>query len=501
MKNSCGVPDTSSDQYNDSLKLREGDMPKSTENEKRTIRQRALERRKRLSHAPARRTDTAFLERLERQEAKDGGGSAVPWSLKTAASWSWRIIVVCIALVIIGRVLTFFSTILLAILVAVLLTVLMEPILRFYRSKLRMPRTLAAAVTLITFILIVAGLVGGAGASIVSGFSDLSDKAVAGFDQLLDWLSEGPLGIGAEQIDTYVSELQSTLSSNASMIAGGVVSATGSLVSFFTGLILALFTMFFFLKDGRKIWFYIVRLFPEQARDDANEAGVRAWYTIGAYTRTQIQVAFIDAVGIAGVAAALQVPLWFPIGVLVFVGSFVPIVGAFVTGAIATLVALVDQGVTAAILMLVGVLLVQQIEGNFLQPFLQGNKLSLHPVVVVVAVAGGSAFAGIFGALFAVPLVAVVNVVVNYLVGRDMYPELNYDPNRPGGPPEAFDEYISASDEKLAMRAEKAEAMSKAGDDTPSAAELTHELDVEDDGGEETTPDTSGTDDGQEAAK
>src|SRR5699024_287222 len=130
-----------------------------------------------------------------------------------------------------------------------------------------------------------------------------------GFDQLLDWLAESPLGISTDQIQQYVDELQSQLSANAGNIAGGVMAATGSLVSFFTGLILALFTMFFFLKDGRKMWFYTVRLFPVSARDDVNEAGIRAWYTIGAYTRTQMQVAAIDAVGIAAVAAALGLSL------------------------------------------------------------------------------------------------------------------------------------------------------------------------------------------------
>lgn len=462
-------------------------MPQSTGDDKRTIKQRALERRKRLSQGPVQRTDTAFQSRQEVPEDQEGG-SSVPWALKAAASWSWRIILVALALAVIGRVLTFFSVILLAILIAILLTVLTEPIMRFCRSKLRMPRTLAAVVTLISFLVIVGTLVGGAGASIASGFSDLADKAADGFNELLDWLAESPLGLDSTVINQYVDEIQSQLSENASVIAGGVVSATGSLVSFFTGLILALFTMFFFLKDGRKMWFYVVRLFPARARNDVNEAGIRAWYTIGAYTRTQIQVAFIDAVGIAAVAAILGVPLWFPIGVLVFVGSFIPIVGAFVTGAIATLVALVDQGVADAILMLLGVLLVQQIEGNVLQPFLQGSKLSLHPVVVVVAVAAGSSVAGIFGALFAVPIVAVVNVVINYLVGHDMYPELNYDPNRPGGPPEALDEYFVASDAKLAKKAQKAQARNR----ERVAAELGNGNNSDDSSshvGEETGPD------------
>ena len=159
--------------------------------------------------------------------------------------------------------------------------------------------------------------------------------------------------------------------------------------------------------------------------------------TIGNYTRTQAIVAAVDAVGIGIVAMLLKTPisLAFPIAVVVFLFSFIPIVGAFLSGFLAVVIVLVNtQSVGFALLMLAGVILVQQIEGNVLQPVLQGNALNMHALAVVLIVAGGSALAGIIGALFAVPLAAAINTAILYLRGHDTYPYLNRMQDRPGGP-------------------------------------------------------------------
>jgi predicted PurR-regulated permease PerM len=190
------------------------------------------------------------------------------------------------------------------------------------------------------------------------------------------------------------------------------------------GALIALFCTFFFLHDPRGIWGWIVGLLPLSARERVNQAGRRGAVTLAAYTRTQILVAAVDAVGI-GIGAVFFVPsLALPIAILVFVGSFVPVVGAIVTGAIAVVVVLVSNGWVAALIMLGVVLLVQQIESHALQPFLMGQAVSLHPVAVILAVAAGSFAAGIIGALFAVPLAAVLNTVILYLNGHDKFPEL-----------------------------------------------------------------------------
>jgi putative heme transporter len=193
------------------------------------------------------------------------------------------------------------------------------------------------------------------------------------------------------------------------------------------GALISLFCTLFFLHDGRHIWAWVVGLLPRHSRERVHQAGRRGLVTLGGYTRTQILVALVDAVGIGLGAVVLGVPLALPLAALVFIGSFIPIVGALATGFIAILVALVAQGPADALWMLVIVLVVQQIEGHVLQPLLMGHAVSLHPVAVILAVAAGSLAAGIVGALFAVPIVAVLNTVILYLHGHDKFPDLGVD--------------------------------------------------------------------------
>ena len=237
------------------------------------------------------------------------------------------------------------------------------------------------------------------------------------------------------------------LKNNSEQIIGGVLNASSSITSFFAGFILTFFALFFFLKDGRGIWHWCIRLLPPRYRDDANEAGIRAWVTIGNYARTQAIVALVDAVGIAIFAACLKTPLSlvFPIAALVFLGAFIPIVGALLSGSIAVLVVLVNTGsFVMALIMLAGVLLVQQVEGHILQPLLQGNALNMHALAIVLLVAGGTALGGIPGALFSVPLAAAVNAMILYIRGHDIYPYLVSMDERPGGPLRPFSEYSEA---------------------------------------------------------
>ena len=206
-----------------------------------------------------------------------------------------------------------------------------------------------------------------------------------------------------------------------------------------------LFCLFFFLKEGRSIWLWCVRLLPAPARVPVHESAIRGWATFGSYVRTQIQVAAIDATGIALGAFFLGVPLAIPIGVITFFAAFVPILGALTSGVIAVLVAAVNGGLTKAVIMLVIILVVQQVESNILQPFMMSNAVSLHPVAVMLVITAGSAIAGIAGAIFSVPIAAFINATVLYLHGYDPMPELATAQDRPGGPPGILEEKIAAS--------------------------------------------------------
>ncbi|WP_454084577.1 AI-2E family transporter [Georgenia sp. Marseille-Q6866] len=391
---------------------------------------------------PARRSDSleeppvvARVVHESRLGEDDSAELAVPLPVRAAAAWSWRVLAIAAAAALVGYLVIVFKTVVVAFVVAILLAVLLDPVSAWLRKRLRVPRTLAAMITLLGTLAVVVGLLTMAGRSVIAGFTDLADQASQGFSELVSWLSDGPLGIDESQVQAWLDEGLSALESNSGVLVSGALAATTSVTQIVSGGLISIFCLFFFLREGRRIWQWFVRLAPARTRDRVNEAGIRGWITLGGYARTQILVALADSIGIGLGAAILGLPLVLPLTILVFLGSFIPIVGALVTGAVAVLVALVDQDVQTAVIMLLIVLLVQQIEGNVLQPWLMGNAVSLHPVAVLLAVTAGTGVAGILGALLAVPIAAVVNTVVLYLHGHDKHPRAATDWHRPGGPP------------------------------------------------------------------
>ena len=369
--------------------------------------------------------------------------------LRVAAAWSWRILIVIVTVSVIVWGLRYVASIVVAVLVALLLALLLAPLLSFLRGKLHMGKTSSAAVGLVSGLILVTGLMAIALGQVVAQLPALVSQTLGGLDDLLAWVQDGPLGLDFAFLDGFLESFQDDLTSvlrnYGGVIASEAWSFATSVVSLAASALIALFTLFFMLKDGRSMWIWFLRCLPKQWREQTNEAGIRGWVTLGSYIRTQLKVAGIDAIGIGLGAFALGVPAAIPIMVLVFFFSFIPIVGAFISGAVAVLLALVNNGVTSAIIMLLVVLAVQQIESNVLQPWLMSNAVSLHPVAVVLAVTAGSAVAGIVGAIFAVPLLAFINVTLMYLHGHDMFPELVTDDNRPGGPPGSLQEQITAS--------------------------------------------------------
>ena len=260
----------------------------------------------------------------------------------------------------------------------------------------------------------------------IDGVPQLTDNASEGIRQIQEWARTGPLHLSDEQVDEAIDSAQNWINSNtSSLTATGVATAT-TLFEVLTGALLVLFATFFFLRDGRKIWRFIVRLFPVNARWSLSDAGDASWATLGSYVRATVLVAFIDATGIGLALVILDVPFPFPLAALVFLGAFIPIVGASVSGAVAVLVALVDQGWVIALIVLGAVILVQQIEGHILQPLIMGRAVAIHPLVVIIGIASGVVLAGIVGALVAVPLIAVLNTGIRRLGRR-----------RPEVPPDA----------------------------------------------------------------
>ncbi|MBT2584605.1 AI-2E family transporter [Arthrobacter sp. ISL-95] len=350
--------------------------------------------------------------RSERQIAED-----IPYGVRIAAAWSWRaglILLMIGALVwLLGKV----SFLIIPVMVAALLAGLLHPVVAWLRNR-KVPNGGAVAITVLAFIGVIGGALALVGRQLVTGFGALWQEALAGIQQIQTWLADGPLHLTADQIDQYISDGADALQNNSSSILSGALSFGSTAGHFAAGLVLALFILIFFLLEGPRIWAFMVRLLPKSARRATDGAGRRGWTSMVSYVRIQMFVAFVDAVGIGVGAAIIQVPLALPLAVLVFIGSFIPVVGALVTGAIAVLLALVANGPINALIMLAIVLVVQQLESHILQPLVMGKAVALHPVAVILSVAAGSYLAGIPGALFAVPLLAVVNTAVRYIAGR-----------------------------------------------------------------------------------
>ena len=332
------------------------------------------------------------------------------------------------------RALGFLEVVVIPIVVAMLIAALVVPVVGLM-ARTGLPRGVAALLVVVGGIVFVAALLTYAGQQVANGANDLADQTVKGLGEIKDWLKTGPLHATDSQINDYIDRAQKAITDRTTSGGNvvGRVGEVGTAVSHvFAGLFITLFATYFFLADGDRIWSWIVRIAPRAARGQVDASGRVAWISLTQFVRATVIVAAVDAIGTMIVAAILGVPFVAAIGVLVFLGAFVPLVGATVAGSVAVLVALVDQGPVTALLMLGGVILVQQVEAHGLQPFLLGRWVSVHPLGVIVAIATGVLVAGIAGALVAVPLAAALNAVVQHLasgtaVGGDAKEELAED--------------------------------------------------------------------------
>jgi putative heme transporter len=304
-------------------------------------------------------------------------------------------------------------------LIAIILACALWPLVRLTRRV--MSNMLAAGTVFLGSLLVLGGVGTGLVFSVINEWSNLVDQAVEGFNQLRQVVDDtvGALGltIDQEQIDDAIDTVTGFLTS--AEFGTGAVMTIGAAGTFFTGLVLLLVFLFFFLKDGDRIWAFVISWTPLHFRDKWIASGDRVQQTFGGYIRGTAIVAAADAVGITLALLILQVPLALPLGMVVFLGGFIPIVGATVAGVLATLVALVANGPLVALIVLAVVILVQQLESNFLQPVVMAQALNLHALVILMALTGGTVLSGIVGAVLAVPLTAAAWGVIKVWSGRD----------------------------------------------------------------------------------
>lgn len=340
--------------------------------------------------------------------------AAIPWGMRVAAEAGWRLLVLAGTLWVLMRIISAVQLVVLAFVAALLITALLQPTVARLR-RLGLPRGLATALTAIAGFVIM-GLVGWFVVwQVLENLGDLSDRVRDGIDELKVWLLDSPFHVTESQINDIAKNLSDTIGTNTEEITSAGLQGVTVMVEILTGMLLAMFSTLFLLYDGKRIWNWSLKLVPAQARDGVAGAGPRAWRTLTAYVRGTVLVALIDAIFIGLGIYILDVPMAVPLAVFIFLFAFIPLVGAVISGALAVVVALVTQGVFSALMVLIVVLAVQQIEGHVLQPFILGRAVRVHPLAVVLAVAVGGMTAGIGGAVVAVPLVAVTNTVVGYL--------------------------------------------------------------------------------------
>lgn len=340
----------------------------------------------------------------------------IPNGLDYLAGLSWRLLAIAGVIALAVFLVIQLKVIVIPFLAAILVTALLFPLVQLL-DKTGMKRGISVSISLIALLVIVGGLGFLVVREIRSASPELSERLSVIVEDTRTTLSQEPFNIGTDEINIYIDDAVDYAQDNSGVLASGLLSFGSAATNVITGVFLALFAVIFMLLDGKNIWRWVVTLFPKQNRTRLFEAGEKGWKTLINFVKSQVAVAGVDAVGIGLGALLLQVPLAIPIAVMVFLGSFIPVVGAIITGAIAVIIALVFNGWVAALLMLGVVLLVQFIESQILQPFLIGKAVSVHPLAIVLAVAIGGFIAGIPGALFSVPIVAVLNVMVAHLMG------------------------------------------------------------------------------------
>ncbi len=344
----------------------------------------------------------------------------LPYPVRLAAGWSVCLLLIAAGVWLIGQGVSKLALVVGPVAVAILLAAMLRPLVD--RIPDRVPRLLAAVVVVVGVIAAVMAAVALVASQLASGIPTMRNQIAAGIDRGIDWLEEGPLHITADRLQAAVDQARSWLTHHSDLLASGAVQVGHTAVESVASILLCLVSLLFFLYQGEKMWEFFVRWVPAAGRAHFDTAFRHGWNSLGAYTRTQLAVAAINAVGVGLGALVLRVPFVIPIVVVVFFTSFVPIVGTLIGGMIPVVLALVDRGVGIALIMLLIIVAVHLTESHVLQPLLMGHAVALHPLAVILVVAAGTYLFGIVGALFAVPLTAMVNSIVRYLVNRDTGP-------------------------------------------------------------------------------
>jgi len=371
-----------------------------------------------MSFGRRRNNDVGVARTPAAASAKTPEDSVTP-GLRVAAAYSWRILAVLGVIAVFVFLVIEFRVIVIPFLVALLVSALLVPLVNLL-TRHGWPKWLAVVLAVVGALLVISGLIFIVYAQIRAGFPNLQERSIAAYESLKQFLADSPLHLKDSDITGYLDQFLQSIQQGGQVVINGALSVGSTAGRLVAGFLLVLFATILILIDGKGTWAWVVRLFPRNARPALDGSGKAGWLTLTTFVKVQIFVAAVDATGIGLGAWILGLffggfPLVIPIAIAVFLGSFIPVVGAVLSGSIAVFVALVYLGPVPALIMVGIVLLVQLVEGHLLQPLVMGTAVKVHPLAIVFAVAAGALVAGIPGALFAVPVVATLNVMVKYI--------------------------------------------------------------------------------------
>ncbi|MEB3032970.1 AI-2E family transporter [[Mycobacterium] nativiensis] len=343
-----------------------------------------------------------------------GAEESVHPTVRKAAAWAWRLLVLFAAVLVVALVARRLEVIIVPVALALMMSALLLPGVDWLDRR-GVPRGLAVFLLLLGGLAVLAGLLSFVVDQFIDGVPGLVEQVTQVISSTQRWLVEGPLHLSSDQIDNVGDTVVNGLRNNQAKLTSGALSTAETITKIFTGAFVVLFTLIFFLYGGRDIWRFTVKFFPSQVRERVHAAGVAGFESLIGYIRATFLVALVDAVGIGIGLAVMAVPLALPLASLVFLGAFIPLVGAVLTGLLAVLVALIAKGWIYALITLGLIIAVNQLEAHVLQPVVMGRAVSIHPLAVVLGISTGAVLAGIVGALLAVPTIAFIDRAVRAL--------------------------------------------------------------------------------------
>lgn len=353
------------------------------------------------------------------QDVLAGADAAVHPLVRKTAAWSWRLLVIFAALLAVLWLVVHLEVIVVPVLLATMVAALLLPVVDLLDVR-GCNRGAAVALVLLTAIVVVGGLLTFVVSQFIEGAPALVEQVARSITGARQSLEAGVFShFTNEQIKSASDAAIDALKNNQAKLTSGAFSTAGTIAEIVTGALLMFFTLIFLLHGGRNIFGFLTRAFPATVRDRVRDAGRSGFHSLIGYVRATFLVALVDAAGIGTGLAIMGIPLALPLASLVFLGAFIPLVGAVLTGGLAVIVALIAKGWVYALITLGLIIAVQQLEAHVLQPLVMGRAVSIHPLAVVLAIAAGGVLAGIIGALLAVPIVAFCNSAVRVLIADD----------------------------------------------------------------------------------